>query len=144
MSTHSLCVVSFAILAYPPIPQVKKDLAVHLKSIITVWLLNQHDTYREVRNAAQCSFKVHVCEHLSVKKIAGVICFLVQAAISKKQVEALLFCKQEILTQLAEYLAHTPQTLSTTTFVICFAAAFLEFAVDLIVLLFFFFFFFVL
>lgn len=41
-------------------------------------------------------------------------CFFFQAAISRKQAEALLFCKQELVTQLGEYLAHTPQTLSAT------------------------------
>ena len=79
----------------------------HLKSMITVWLLNQHDTYREVRAAAQTSFKVPYC----CVKVGCLDCFL-QAAIPKKAAEALLFCKQEILTQLTEYLAHTPQTLS--------------------------------
>lgn len=90
---------------------MKKDLALHLKSIITVWLLNQQDTHREVRTAAQTSFKVRCPLPPSCNASQSHV-RLHQAAISKKQSEALLFCKNEIMTQLGEYLAHTPQTLS--------------------------------
>nr|XP_060626438.1 E3 ubiquitin-protein ligase listerin [Anolis sagrei ordinatus] len=73
--------------------KVKKHLAPHLKSLMGHWLIAQCDTYSPAASAAKVAFE--------------------KAFPPSKQPEALVFCKDEILTVLQDHLLkETPDTLS--------------------------------
>ncbi|XP_042314086.1 E3 ubiquitin-protein ligase listerin [Sceloporus undulatus] len=73
--------------------KVKKHLAPHLKSLMGYWLIAQCDTYPPAASAAKVAFE--------------------KAFPPSKQPEALLFCKDEIMSVLQDHLLkETPDTLS--------------------------------
>ncbi|KAL6076582.1 listerin E3 ubiquitin protein ligase 1, variant 2 [Balamuthia mandrillaris] len=73
------------------VPVAKKKMAPSLKPMITAWLCAQFDPCKEASNNAQKAFRAAIAE--------------------RKHGEAIMFCKDELLSRLQENFAHTINTI---------------------------------